>query len=602
MNNLLGLSERSSVATIVGTFFFLVVMIGGFAALIVAFELNSDLLESQFKISEQETQKVQEDFTIAAAYTSSETALDRRLCVTIKNIGAVPLEIPDLFIANATDPDASVDLVEISYKDSFVPMGSQKDILESQSITVEDAIHTLDIKAVTTSGIAKTTELEVFTEDSDANDPRLNMTLWMTPVNSASGQNITLVMHVYNRANTTLLEVQPNGDPDVTPSGAVEEFELVTASPVARLDPNEDALFLWNPEITGGVGSEVTFTTEVRAKVEGCDDSSFIKTNSTAEGQFGTPALKIVPGVRSEIFAKPDSLISIPNPFGWSELGEGVFAITLKNPTDKDVAITQVSIQGIPNKGGDILFLTGSLTAVQPTTGWNLDTNVIFWEDVADPVVLTGLNVTSFIVKVKPKSLTIATPINTLVFNAYSSYGQFGKGVFMFGITETATPIVNVFMNTTHDAPGTEKFAFPGLISGSTITFNATIANTGVEQSGSEQTINTNSFLLINIPPGWTNIDNSTSGTSSGLLPGTFIEFADGSFQIPVNVTSAIFSGNTRTYTFDATAPSVTATALYTFTLVANGTASNKDGNVVVLGPIAEIGVQVCPTALTCGQ
>jgi len=321
INNSLGLSERSSLATIVGTFFFLVVMIGGFAALVAAFELNSDLLESQFKISEQETQKVQENFTIQAAYNRivDVNTGDNNLCVTIDNIGAVPLEIPDLWIVNKTDSNfpivPSVHPIAVSYKDSFVPMGSTKNILESRigttkQFTLQDVDHTLDIKAVTTSGIMKTTELKVF--NSAVADPRLVITAFVFPKSVASGHEIIVGMFVRNAGTTTLLDVKPAtsrgtpvaGSPTVVPTTSVSQatggFTLTTASSIARLDPDEVVVFMWEPEITGGVGSTLTFTLEAEAKVLGCDGSTVINSAIDVE------AVKVVPGVREEIFAKPD--------------------------------------------------------------------------------------------------------------------------------------------------------------------------------------------------------------------------------------------------------------------------------------------------------
>jgi len=245
MNNLLVLAERRSVATIVGTFFFLVVMIGGFAALVSAFELNSDLLEEQFRISEQEMQKVQEAFTIQAAYNriASPSIGDNNLCVTIDNTGAVPLEITDLWIANKTDSTRPVVLVPISYKDSFVPLGSTKNILESRigttdQKTLRDIDHTVNIKAVTSSGIMKTTELKIF--NSAVADPRLDVTAFTFPKNAASGQDIVVGMFVRNAGTTTLLDVKPatsrnSGNPTVVPATAVETFALTTASSIASL-------------------------------------------------------------------------------------------------------------------------------------------------------------------------------------------------------------------------------------------------------------------------------------------------------------------------------------------------------------------------------
>jgi len=591
MNNLLGLDERSSVATIVGTFFFLVIMIGGFTALVTAFELNSDLLESQFKISEQETQKVQENFTIQAAYDSvlAPSSGANTLCVTIDNIGAVPLEIPDLFIVNKTDSDAPVFPIEISHKDAFVPMGSIKNILESRtgpanSIVVTDTTHTLDIKAVTTSGITKTTELAVFSTAS-GDDPRLDVTAFVMPKNVASGQEAVVGMFVRNAANTTLLDVKPastrnSGNPTVTPSTAVTSFSLTTASSIDRLDPDETVVFMWDPEITGGVGSTITFTLEAEGKVLGCSDGS-----STIESATDAESLQIVPGVRREIFARPELLITFPNPFG-SSTGLGYWAVAAANPTDEAVDVQQVSIQLINSENADLIKTATGITAIQPTNSWNVDKNMMFWSNFASPETINAFEAIEFIAQTQPSNAPSDYPVNTIVFSIYSSFGQFNVVPFTFGFDTSNTAVVNVFMNTTATSAGAITLLKSGIQTGTTVTFDITIANSG---SGAAE-INDDASLLINIPPGWTSITNGAADPVGGMSVGTHLEFADGSTQIPVNLDSAM-GIETRSFQFTAVAPSVSTTALYILTLTAQGTATGG----VIVGPLSEAVLQVCP-------
>ena len=61
--------------------------------------------------------------------------------------------------------------------------------------------------------------------------------------------------------------------------------------------------------------------------------------------------------------------------------------------------------------------------------------------------------------------------------------------------------------------------------------------------------------------------------TDVDLDPGTFLEFEDGSTQIPVGVVNSdLVGGELRVFTFSADMPTVTTTALYRLTLTANGT------------------------------
>jgi len=591
MNDSLGFSERRSVATIVGTFFFLVVMIGGFAALVAAFELNSDLLESQFKISEQETQKVQEAFTIQAAYDSSSNNL---LCVTIDNTGAVPLEVIDLWISDKTAAARTVDLVPINYKDSFVPMGSTKNILESttKELTAE---RTYDIKAVTTSGIMKTTELLV---SNASPDPRLDVTAFTFPKNAASGQELVVGMFVRNAGTTTLLDVKPAtsrnpvlglGNPTVVPTtsvatGPLKGFTLTTATSIASLRPDETVVFMWDPEITGGVGSTITFTLEAEGKVLGCDGSSVINSATDSE------AVEVVPGVRREIFARPELLISFPNPFGQST-ATGYWAIVAANPTDQSVDIQQVSIQ-ILNAESDTIMKaagggTGGVTQVKPTADWTLTKNQLYWQNFATPISVGSFEAKEFIARTTPSNQASNAPINTAVFSVYSSFGQFNVVPFTFGYSNDNTAIVNVFMNSTAATGGLAQFVKSAITTSTTVTFDITISNTS-----SSGVINDDSSLLINVPPGWTAITNTATGTRVGLTVQTHKTFADGSTQIPVELDSAM-GLETRSFQFQAQAPSVSTTALYILTLTAQGTATGTPA--VIVGPLSEAVLQVCP-------
>ena len=598
MNNSLGFSERRSVATIVGTFFFLVVMIGGFAALIAAFELNSDLLEGQFKISQQETQKVQEAFTIQAAYDSVLSGNDNTLCVTIDNTGAVPLEVPDLWIANKTDSSRPVTLVNVDYKDSFVPVGSNKNILETRtgpanSIIVTNIDHTLDIKAVTKSGIMKTTELKIF--NSAVADPRLDVTAFVFPKNIASGQEVVVGMFVRNAGTTTLLDVKPsfvspfNGEPIDEPVTSVTPvtggFPITTPSSVATLRPDETVVFMWAPEITGGVGSLIKFRLQAEAKVLGCDGSTVITSAEDDE------TIEVVPGVRREIFARPELLITLPNPFGKSS-GTAYWAIAAANPTSEAVDIAQVSIQIINADNKDLLQGGQTPISLSPNTLWVVNKNVIFWANSGAQVTVPPFGVKEFIVRAEPSGSAADAPINTIVFSIFSTFGQFNVVPFTFGYAGSPTAVVNVYMNSTTASGGLAQFAKTGIETAKNdVSFNITIVNHG--DIGT--VINSGARLLINIPPGWTDITHGTVDVAAnGLIPRTNLKFADGSTQIPVELeTNMGREEGGRTFTFTADAPAVSTVALYILTLTAEGTATGS----VIIGPLSESVLQVCPLA-----
>ena len=127
--------NRTAISTIVGTFFFVVVMVGAFTAFILMMQTNSEFLNTQLSTSQNEIEKIQGQFTIAAAYDATGTS--KRLCVSVKNAGSTPLEIADLFIVNKTNNEARQ--FDIDFRDTFVPASSIRDILDNQPITLTSA-------------------------------------------------------------------------------------------------------------------------------------------------------------------------------------------------------------------------------------------------------------------------------------------------------------------------------------------------------------------------------------------------------------------------------------------------------------------------------
>lgn len=560
-----------SVSTIVGGLIFLVIITSAFAAFMVMMQTNTDFLRTQVKVSEQEMKKIQEQFVMGAAYDSSS---NNRLCVSVRNTGAAPLEMTDVWIINRSSVDSyDANLFDIDLSDAFIPVGSTGQILENQVLNLDQGVY--DIKVVTSSGTTKTTELQVF---SGTPDPRLNVTAFAYPINAASGQNVTLGMHVYNVANTTLVDVQPRLEPGVRPIGSVPDgFNQITNQTVIpRLDPDEDALFLWDPQIIGGIGTTLNFSVSAKAMVEGCGTSSFITSNND------TAHVKIVPGVRREILASPETFITFPNPFGQSG-GTGVFAIAIQNPTNHAFTVPQVSVQLITPDNPNVIQ---AVTGVTPATGWNAGSGtIIFWLDSASPVTVGPFDVKEFIVRMDPTNTLTESPINSIIFNTYSSFGQFGKGPFTAGSTSGVSTILNVYANTTRATGGAERFIIPDIPSGKTDQrFNFTISNFG------DTAISSGSFMLINVPPGLRDLENHTA--ESGLAVQRFKEFDDGSVQIPVRLSSNLGSGVQRTYAFNATVPTISVPAFYVFTIVANGTTTGG----TLLGPLSETVLQVCPT------
>jgi len=196
------LGKKRSISTIVGTFIFIALMLSAFGAFVVMMQLQSDLLDTQLEISKKEIDKLREEFSISPNYDSNNS---NRLYVNVTNVGSIHAEIVDLLIVNKSLTTKDATLYAISYNDAFVPLSSTIDILKNQPLYM--ATGTYDIKVVSALGTVKTSELTV-TSGGGSSD--LDVLVFTVPPNIASGKNVTLAMHVYNRGTTTLNNVQPN--------------------------------------------------------------------------------------------------------------------------------------------------------------------------------------------------------------------------------------------------------------------------------------------------------------------------------------------------------------------------------------------------------
>ena len=575
-------------------------MAGAFTAFILMMQTNSSFLNTQLDTTQNEIQKIQGQFTIGAAY---DKATGNKLCVSVINSGSTPLEMADLFIENKTDHNAKQ--FDIDYRDAFVPPSSIKQILANLPITLTSGTSgtVYNIKAVSTSGIVQTTELKVFPNSGSQNDPRLNVTSFVYPVSSASGQNVTVGMLVYNRSNTTMINVQPNGEPIETPDLSVSNgYHLLTGTNITRLDPNEGGLFMWDPEFVGGVGSTIDFNVRAKALVEGCTSSSYIFSSQVTH-------LKVVPGVKKQILASPETFGSFPSPFGQtaaSNNNHAIFAVVVQNPTEKPFTVSQVAI-AIINPNDEDALRTNGITGVAPTgtTGWSQTKDVLTWKG-SSPITINPFDSREFIVRAQPSSgLSKDAPINTLIYNVYSSYGQFGNGPFTFGAITSNTAAVNVYATRSFSTAG-PIFALSDIQSGTTCQkLHFVIANNGstsVDYTAGPPVVAP--YLLINIPPGIRDVDDrdgsindcSAGGSeiSAGLSPHALVQFDDGSSQKAVELTSALAVQTARVYTMTITVPTISVPAHYIFTLTANGTAGTA-----LLGPQSQIDLQVCPTSGT---
>ncbi len=171
-----------------------------------------------------------------------------------------------------------------------------------------------------------------------------------------------------------------------------------------------------------------------------------------------------------------------------------------------------------------------------------------------------------------------------------STLGQFAKAGY--GSTQHSDEVAlpNVYLTTVPEStsPSDIVTSMNGIVSGSTITLSASIADM---DSDTTYGINAGSRLIINIPREWT-YNNIVS--SNGFDPPVVETFPDGSVQIR-GALSTFLNGGAKTIKFSITAPEVTDPKMYIMYILADGTATGDGANDFTVGPIAETVLQVCP-------
>jgi hypothetical protein len=241
---------------------------------------------------------------------------------------------------------------------------------------------------------------------------------------------------------------------------------------------------------------------------------------------------------------------------------------------------------------------------ISPTPdNWSCpESNQLMWRDLDNPIEVAPRSVFPFLVGIGSGNMagTLDDAQNILVqpvvFTTLGQYGKSGYGTTMH-TDDVALPNVFLARAPASVASSNVMSELTGIIEGSTVTFNATLADMS---SDDDYGINADTSLIINIPKEWT-FNNIVSSTGFNLSP--VVTYPDGSTQIVGFLTSSIDNhSEAKTIQFTATAPSVPKAKMYVMHILANGIATGNVGagtgiGTFAVGPIAETVLQVCPTS-----
>ncbi|MGQ0606354.1 MAG: hypothetical protein ACT4OD_05325 [Candidatus Nitrosotenuis sp.] len=573
---------RRGISTIIGSVFFLVLMTSGLSVSYLVIETQSDMIQAQQTIADSEIKKIQEKYLLSV---SSDDTNGNRLAVYVKNQGTNPLQIESIWIINKTQATQPAKKFDVAYTESVLAPGFGTELLQNYPLYMNPGIY--DVKTISSIGTMQTTEVNV----GGAN--HIKAKLVMSPPDVRLGENATALLFVTNVGTTRLLNVTA-GSITITPSSAV-----LSSSPIVQmksdLAPAESTVLSWKYRLLSPAGTNVTFSTFA----QGVDEPTRVTMQSNPEKNLVFMRDNSEPGsiVASDLFARPELYLIIPNTFGDTN-DSGLWGVNVVNPTDQPVYVSKIviSAQTSPANSNDEVFNVGCNTqSIFPAAvnNWSCPTaNQLMWKNTVTSQLIGPKSVTTFLVKVDPGNLGgSGTEPETIIVqaNVFTTLGQFGKAAYGTAI-RTSSSIANVYLSSVVDSTANANiFANKTkVLPGSTQTFNVVLADL---EAAAGNKISAGSRLIINMPGGWTT-PVVTGNTGFTIQPPQ--TFPDGSSQIVgiLNEDLTGVGGTGKTISFTSTAPPISDTRMYVMYVLADG---YVNGN-IVMGPLAEIVLRVSPT------
>jgi len=601
------LNQKKGISSIVGGIFFLVLMTSGFTVYYVALDSQSQMLNTQQLIADQEVAKIKEKFVVAA---STDPLDNYRLSVQVANIGNNHVEVADMWIINKTDANEPAQRYELDYRDASIPNGYGGNILENTPLYLDT--NTYDIKVISSLGTIKTIEY-----DADTGSNLLSAQMVAIPQDVRFGENVTIALIVTNGGTEPIdAVVESDLTPlDVSPDQCRNTPNEIFTGPTNLL-PSQSTMFFWDCVLDSPIGNTITFQVGARGYLDGTTTPIYSNpaSDSVIVRDFtGGEAEEVV--LKDELFGKPELLLMFPNPMGWDDNDRALWGVMVANPTDQPIDVSKVVIIVIsprPNSDDKIFAVNChnkgnhmEPVTVSPTRDeWYCpEGNQLQWQDLTNPQTIQPRSVFPFLVQIGPETVGSATgEANNIAISAtvFSTLGQFGKSGYVTTMNKEKISMPNVYLSTEKESVSSAHMLgeLRSIDTGSLVKFNATLA----DMNDDAYQINAGSRLIVNIPKDWT--------FGSILSQGGFVDpvvkndFPDGSTQLIgtliLPLTGDIPSNDdAKTIQFTATAPDVSKAKMYVMHILGDGTATGQNatgtGNYAI-GPIAEAVIQVCPT------
>jgi hypothetical protein len=224
------------------------------------------------------------------------------------------------------------------------------------------------------------------------------------------------------------------------------------------------------------------------------------------------------------------------------------------------------------------------------------------WADLVQPQTLAANETRTFLVKVKPTSISgIEEPGVTVTATVYTDVGVFTRTGYTVGLTQVNQPLGNVYLTTTDDTSATGALAdanirghLNNLAPNTNTTFYVAMADF---DANAATYIDQGARLIINVPPGFGNV---TIGSDNKFTTTSITVRADGITQIIGTTDQNIgdsASGEAAVISFYAVTPSPALSTTYLmFAFIDGETTGAQLGSDFSAGALAETALQVNET------
>jgi len=281
--------KRRGLSTVVGAVFFVLVMASSIGYVTYSLDLIDDLAR-QVDVKQDTNQNRQnEEFIISKV---SVDGINNEFNLTMINTGNIPINITRMWAKNMTDPSWNQTKYQIN---KFISPGqSITNVGQGTGLVALDSESYL-LKLVTSRGNTVDTQL------LSATSQPLQMSLFTTPANPLSNQNVTILFTVKNNLTEgkIIQSLVPDFENPVDTTGSATATLQGSISPssVEGLKPGELALFEATYEVTGDNTEQIIFNASIANAVLGnyVTDTSVIDiapvaesaVQSTLAGSFG---------------------------------------------------------------------------------------------------------------------------------------------------------------------------------------------------------------------------------------------------------------------------------------------------------------------------